>query len=233
MSGRNDLVRASGTDNGANFYINSGIRMLENRQDHRDTEVRHIIEIAVGDYNKSFRYCRSIEDNGVWLAGTDGRFKMYPKPLDYIRSKYSKPSGDLTQGTPKYWALNVIRLSTSQIDDDSNTDLGASYDHDDILFGDNFSYTGIIFMPPANDSYTMNIFGKWYSKQLSLDADINFWTSEYPDIVILAAMYKLETLAYRNTEGAKDYMNSIIESLGGIDNSMVEMESRGMNQIIG
>ncbi len=53
------------------------------------------------------------------------------------------------------------------------------------------------------------------------DDDENFWALNHPDLVVKAALQRLE-VDYRNTEGSKDWLNSIMLDLIDLDMEFVE-----------
>ncbi|MCK5640919.1 MAG: hypothetical protein KAJ19_08985, partial [Gammaproteobacteria bacterium] len=67
--------------------------------------------------------------------------------------------------------------------------------------------------------------GKFHSPTLS-DAYIeNWWGVNYPDLVINAALFKLEA-HYRNSEGMNDYLKDITIMVKGLDYDRAEEDSQ-------
>jgi hypothetical protein len=60
----------------------------------------------------------------------------------------------------------------------------------------------------------------------------NWWSRDYPELLVRATLYQLE-LDYRNTEGAKDWLTSIDTDLRQIDYNIVEEQYEGINQMEG
>jgi len=220
-SGRLELVKGDNEDNGANYYIQSAIRLLDGLQDHPESRGRHFATVASGSYYLTFQNCRVLEE--VWVHDSDGKYELYRRTLRWIKNKYGSVASSIQSGLPKYYAPNVIRPSEPQIDNVA-VDYAAYHDKDDLLLGDSFGYKGIYFMPPSNASYTMQIIGKWFSKTLTEDTDKNYWSEVHPELVLDAALNILEGL-YRNTEGWKDYLLTLQFKLRGIDHDLVDEES--------
>jgi len=60
----------------------------------------------------------------------------------------------------------------------------------------------MIFMPPANDDFSVEIWGDFSAPALVNDNDENWWTIEHPDLVVNAARAIYERQGHRNVSGA-------------------------------
>ncbi len=67
---------------------------------------------------------------------------------------------------------------------------------------------------------------------LDEDTDENFWSYEHPDILIKAALYRLE-VSYRNMAGAEDYLSSIMLDLRALDMKQVEADAAAVDEMEG
>jgi len=117
--------------------------------------------------------------------------------------------------------LSVIRTATIM-----------SYDYNTVKFTDSQTCRGLYIMPPTDVTYTLSVFGRFYSPTLIDNNDETFWTVEHPFALVWAAMYILE-VSYRNMEGAKGWMMSINDYLSGIDSEQVEEDSTYSDQMEG
>ena len=216
LSGRTDLV-VDTTDYvdagniGTKFFIQAATRMLDQMQDTPHSTAELAKTLTVGDSTWEVSNLRSIES--FWINDTSdtGWNSVTKKSLKWIRNKFSEPVADITNGVPQYWAPDVIRVPVTEGKE---------------------SVRGIIFMPPTDDTYSARLDGKYWSKVLSADADINYWSEEHEDILIAAAMYKLEEF-YRNTEGMRDWMEAITRDLRGIDIDLAFEESAEITSMRG
>ena len=211
LGGRNDLVVDTDdyVDNGADFFITSGQRLLEGLIDTPQTNAKYEKALTIGDTTLTFQNCRAIEE--VWLSDTDDGVSILKEVShnDILEAFPELSSED--EGTPAYYAVDVVRVIGTE---------GTE------------SVKGIIFMPPTDTAYTMVIKGEFGLKLLSGDNDINYWTEKYPEILVMAALYMLEVF-YRNTEGMRDWLASIMLSIDGIDKSVVAEEIAHITQIKG
>jgi hypothetical protein len=242
QSGRHDLVTnfAAGTytDNGANFFINAGQRMLDRKAGFLKSYSWYKDDIAADSYKVEFPNCQSIKE--VYLANADGRTRLIKKTLRWIRDNYPSPIADLDSGTSAYYCPLVIGLEPSQ---SALTASGVgiyttqfTYDYEELMFKsgttEHWNYNGILIMPPTEDAMTVSILGRFKSKDMSTDTDQTWWTEQHPDLLILAAMWSLEGF-YRNTEGQRDYMNMIVDGLNDLDKDMVEEEVQDADEMEG
>lgn len=239
-SGRHDLVTdfAGGdySDNGADFFLNSGQRYLDDRASFLKSYAWYRTDLAVGGYRVEVEDCISIKE--VWTMDSDnGRSKLEKKDLEWLRREYNDPISDLTQGDPAYYSPLVVGLAPEQ---SSLTAAGGSdpytaeftYDWEDLTFGDHWRKKAIWVMPPTDSIKTVSILGRWYSKRLSADTDKTYWTEVHEDLLVLAGMYALERF-YRNSEGMRDFERAIEGRLLDIDKNDVEEAVQDLDQMGG
>lgn len=226
-SGRQDLVKTTGengdedtnADDGANFYINSGQRLLDNMIDHPAQLSRYQEDITAGTYTVSVQYLRSLFT--VHAVNADGRTELIEKSYEGLRNKYKCGFDEVTQGPPIYYSAGPAKTAPQQrtLDADSYTD-EFTYDHQDIVWGDNFDYRIITIMPPPDGTFTIVVAGRYNQPVMAADSDETWWSVNYPFVLIQATSAALET-AYRNSEGFKDWITAIRLSLDGIDKDSI------------
>ena len=221
-SGRYDLVvdpngaAPDWTDNGANYYLNLAIKWLDKKQLAPQSERRVYKAIESGDVGVSLTRCRAIKE--VWVANADGRAPVERISFQEMRSAYWKVTADTVVNAPAVYTPARMRADVSELTVDQLAVLATWADlYDDDLTTD----SGVLFYPPADGDYILEVFGLFRQAELSDDDDVNYWSIDEPEAVILAAMYWLE-VSYRNTEGAKDWLAAIDEYLTGVDKDLVE-----------
>lgn len=241
-SGRHDLVTnfAAGTytNVGADRFINAGQRMLDRKASFLKSSAWYKKDCLVGVYKLQFRHCIAMKE--VWAkCSGEARFPLNKADLDWLREEYGDTYSTLTTGVPEYYAPLVQGLASDQSALTSvNYTAQFTEDFEEITFADygtnagHTMYQGIIWMPPLDKTYTISVLGKFYSKPLSADADVSFWTEQHSDLLVLAAMWALEGV-YRNSEGQNDYMKVINDALFDLDKDVVEEEIQGINQMEG
>ena len=219
LSGREDLQNDDDSDNGANFFIASGQRFL----DRLDTVPKSIgkvfVTLTAGDWYATFQECRAVKK--VYAMTSETRYELEKKALGWILLSYPEPIANIDQGTPTYYGPAILREVPQNL-----TNITISKFVGETVQVDTTShltYNGIIWMPPCEESMILEIQGLFYSEVLSADADQSHWSSNYPDILIWAALRSLE-ISYRNTEGAKDWKAAILEEVSTLGMDLVEEE---------
>ncbi len=231
LSGRNDLVTAAGVDNGADFFINAGMKWLDIQGFQTKKSVGRVFRIAaIGDFAVTFPYCRAIKE--VWAATTaDGRWQLYKKDVqDFRETYYNVPSaitnGIVTHYTPAY--LRAVPKTESTLLSDFDAIVGYA----DVMAGENYEFNGIIFMPPPSVETMIEVWGKFYTEPLEDDGDNNYWSVVHPSILIAAALREVEVFN-RNTQGVNDMTNTILDKLSGIDQDAVDEDLSEADQMEG
>lgn len=227
-SGRSDLVTSLGANNGADFFIQSGQRTLDRLLEVDKSWARKYATLAIGDYYAIFKGCRAVKE--VWLSTSEGRVRLEKLSQTEMRLlNYEDAPDEVTSGDTIRYCL--ISLRTYPDDDKVNIDY--LYDHqleDDAT--EDYEYKGIIISPPTDVAAELEVFGLFYQPKLEEDADKNYWSVNHPEILLMAALYQLE-VSYRNTEGAKDWMNAIRLELDGLEKDLIEEEIADVTQIEG
>lgn len=98
---------------------------------------------------------------------------------------------------------------------------------------------GIIFDCPTDQDYLLEIYSQFYSipfQPFIDDATVGntgtYWSIRYPEILLHAAMLKLEIM-YRNSEGAKDWLNAINMATIEMHYNSYEQETLNTNKMEG
>lgn len=235
LSGRDDLVDESGQTK-LKFLFNAGLRYLDVRYKPPKGEAWYRKDIVAGDYKLAVPSCRSILE--VWASNADGR-KLLEKVADGdLKTDYASFPADIDRGEPSYYAPIVIGLAPSQQDlnetpgDPNVYTTQFSYDPYEIMFGSHYGYSGILLMPPADETYSIAVKGNFFSKQFSAGTDTNYWATIYPEVVVYAAAYALE-IFYRNLEGARTQEQFIKNTLDGMEMDKIEEEINTIGRMIG
>lgn len=232
VSGRHDLVvdTTAYVDNGANFYINAGQRILDRLETVPQSKARVFRMTAAGDYGIVFPNCRSILE--IWVADIDGRQKMRKYSMEDFRLDYfNEPVGLITQNVPQVYTPAWLRTIPDRI---VIADLEAILGYADVPVGatERMTYNGIIFMPPADGAYQIEVVGYFYSPAFTDDAHTSFWSEIHPELLLWAAQAVME-VDHRNTQGFKDWMNAINTFITTVGFDVVEEELTDVDQMEG
>ena len=230
ISGRYDLVvnTTAWADNGADFYIQSGQDYLDRLETMKASVSRIFETIAADEWYVIFERCRAVQE--VWCSDSDfERWELTKIDFDILRAAYNELPANLDTGDPLYYAPLALRKTPETVDELTvdyfyTTETTESYD--------NWTYNGIMFMPPADAAFTIEIKGLFLHPKLSADGDENFWSSVYPQALIMAACRSVEIM-YRNTEGVKDWERSIAIELRGLGMDSVEEDIASYDQMEG
>jgi hypothetical protein len=227
LSGRYDLASTTttefDTDAGANFFINSGMHFLDHKYQTLKSWASYFDTLASGSWYLSVQGCYAISE--VWCNNTESRWKLTKHSAQEVMEEYSSPITSLTAGAPLYYFTSSKRPASSAGVTDYTTGLATFLNY--LKTADDGSYNTVVFAPPADDSYTIEIIGKFYHTDLSTNTDTNFWTIVAPETLLKAALYQLEVF-YRNTEGAKDWLSAISLEGEELEKNLVEQESNEM-----
>lgn len=228
ISGRYDLVEdaVDFVDKGANVYIKAGQRYLDRGVTQKKGTARAVNMLEVGQYLMTFSEIRAIQE--VWCARDQiGRWLLEKKDFDWIRQAF--PNMDtLTNGTPMFYCPAVLETVTPPAEgfDGLMNYLG------DMTGDDATSYNGVIIFPPPDVQTMVEVFGYVYKKSLVEDTDTNFWSLEHPELLVMSAQLILEKFN-RNTEGVRDWKESIGEHLDAISKDLAEEESEDVDEMEG
>lgn len=229
LSGRYDLVTSTSTyaDNGMDFFINAGQTYLDKLTNTPETFASLFLPLAVDEYSLTFQHqCRAITD--VWANSTSGRYLLEKVSLNDLKNKYSEPITSVTSDSVAYYAIaNLRALETTD-----KTTLGEFINLTWTETDEKYNYRGLIIVPPADEAMTIEINGKFLQGKLSSDNDENYWTVEYPHLLIMATLRSIEVFN-RNTEGINDWTKALMTEMKELQFDVIEEESYGINQLEG
>lgn len=228
LSGRYELVvdAVDYADNGANFYIHAGQRMLDKLAGFPKDLGRHFETVPVGTYYITFTGCRSIHE--VWAANSTDRWQLTALTNQEFDTNYAKPFGSVTTGKVSYFTKAKLR----GIPDFTAVDAISGYAEEIASDNSQIATTGIMFMPPVDEETQIEVIGLFDTYKLSSEADKNYWTETNPEALVFAALYKLE-VSYRNSEGANDWLREIMRIVADIDKDEVAEDTYQAEEMAG
>jgi hypothetical protein len=230
MSGRYDLgtlgtdsPSTNGTDLGGDFYLNAGMKVLDRMRDGPKALGRYFNELAADAWYDKFQLCRSVKE--VWINNTSGRSQLEKKDINWLRAEYSGLISGTDSGTPLYYAPAELRV----VDATDMDSLGGFFNY---VYSTTEDYNGVVFLPQTDEAIVLEVWGHFYTEEMSSNSDRNFWTDLQPMLLLMAALYQLE-VSYRNTEGANDWMRSIELQITTLDFDTVEQDVQDVDQMEG
>ena len=228
LSGRPDLSEnmITGQTKGE-FFLQAGLKLLDTAQQTPESQRWYMADLTVGQYKVNFQNARAVKE--VWMANSDGRFRLIETDLNKLKENYADLYQNADTGEPKYYAVNSIHLSPQERSLLSGE--GFTYDYQGLMFGDSYGYNGILWMPPTDTVYTVEILADFFSVMSESD-DRCYWSIVYPNVLIQATLFAIEVF-YRNSQGMQDYLTSLKPFIQGIDFDLAVQESNDFNQMEG
>lgn len=223
FSGRKDLVNSDDSDNGANFFINAGQRTLDRKIDFKKSSGRLYEELSASSWYFKFDGCRSLDQ--VWVNDSEERWQLERKDLDWLHNKYPDLISDTDEGDPLYWAPASLRGM-----DITDIIAQGTFFNYALAEAANEEYSGLVILPVPDVAVVVELWGKFYSPELTSDASESYWSVVVPETLIMAALFRLEIM-YRNTEGANDWAAAIDADLRDIDKDTVHEENFNVDQM--
>ena len=219
LSGRFDLVgdTPTFTNTGAGFFLNEGRKYLDRLDETQKSWGTCFRFMELGFWSVQFPYCRAIKE--VWAATTSERWQLEKKSIQDLMAGYltGLPSSRTT-GTPLYFSPCISRYVPENIPASS---FEAFLGWIDIPAGNSHEYNAILVSVPTSAKLTVQINGLFYSAELVNDTDENYWSSVHPMLLYMAAMRQVEVVN-RNTQGVKDWENSIVSDMRTLGFDLVE-----------
>jgi hypothetical protein len=230
LSGRYDLVNADFTDNGADFFVESGQRFLDRLIQTPKSTARSFLLLETGKTTVVFQNCRAIKH--VYVADTTERLALERKSLSWMRENYSGILSEIGTGAPLYYTPAYLRMNPetklAQLKDVALY-LGYGYD---VMVGDHVEYNGVLVMPPADQNYMIEVEGLFYTPLLDGETDSNYWSVNHSNVLIMAAIREIEVFN-RNSEGMRNWMTSIQEEFKGLESDLVEFNMEDDEEMAG
>jgi hypothetical protein len=226
-TGREDLLDP-GMRLGANFLINEGQRMLQRQLDQGKSGARYHVDLDIGQVLVPLIGCRAVKK--VFIGDSTERIELEKVDIHILRSNYNEPIANIYADTPTYYAPIWARPFPDEV---RATSFNQSWMLEDLMKVGHEGFNALLIMPPPDvATYTLEVWGLFYSEELSRDEDVSYWTEEHPLLLVQAAIQKLEGL-YRNSEGWKDMKLIIGEDMMELNKDLIEEEIEGVDHMEG
>lgn len=197
--GRYDLVKEDGSDDGANFFIQSGSRFLDRQSDLRRTREGISVVTTDGQGQVKLKDCWLVRDVFL-LEGSTWRPLTRIASSMAIQSKFAHTSSPIFYAVPlERYSPELRHLSADMVKAPSSAFTQANVD---------VASLSLEILPRPSREYTLEVHGNFYSPALDTDTSSNIWSEMYPETLLKASLYELEVF-YRNTEGANDWLSAI------------------------
>jgi hypothetical protein len=163
----------------------------------------------------------------IWVNDSSERWQLEKKDLEWLHNEYTDLISETDQGDPLYWSPAMLRGM-----DITDMNSQGSFFNYTLAEISNEEYSGLIILPSPETTIVVELWGKFYSPELSDDTDESYWSTNVPETLLQAALYRLEVF-YRNTTGAQDYLMGIMSDLTDIDKDQVYEDNVNVDQMEG
>lgn len=219
LSGREDLKNSDNTDNGADYFINSASKWLDEQLDNEKAVGRNYRLVDPKQFIIPIKECRVIHE--VWATEVVNPKwkKLNRRDLDFFKRRVNSIAR-ADKGIPTDYVPTNLRTSPSTDRPQDPDFFNSIADLSDYISDAHYPYQGILLWPFPRKQMQVEIKGMFYQDALINDDDTNFWANQHPNLLIDAALRQLES-SYRNTQGVKDWENVIHIKLVNIDKDSV------------
>lgn len=198
------MLTNDGGDNGVDFFINEGIKYLDKLVKTTKSYASRMSILSAGDFYAQFPQCRSVKE--VWAATTEGRWQLEKISVqDMIVQYMSSPPAERENGTPLYYSLAVSRYIPEDISAAELTTFSTFVQTLDIT---GYDYNIVLLSAPVDQDTLIDVRGLFYSAELVENTDTNFWSVNYPLLLVLAAHRQVHM-----SGGNKVMMDRVDESI--------------------
>lgn len=215
-SGRYDLVvdTTSWADNGADWFIKAGQRYLDRKLETGSARARFFGTLKKNKHTLQIPVARVIEK--VFRITSEGKFQLPEATTDSMRLLLNELMEEGTVGAPSYYTPTTVRLAPG------SDVFSVRGDYATFTLQD-ANYTGVFFGTKADQDYSLEIEGLFYSPALTSDASVSFWTEQHPEILVMASFMSMERF-YRNFEGSKEARAQVDDLVQQLDFDYVAQE---------
>lgn len=204
-TGRYDLQSPLGNTTRAVNIINEAQRFLDLQIPITDDlNARSVAVLQAGSQYAFFPDLRFPED--VRLLTTTQRQPLIKCEWDEIEHYFNLPVDQQERSMPIFWSRAVTMMSPAA----SSVEAAGSN-----IYTNYFPTTvntnagkAIVVYPVPDVMYNLEVLGCFFTPRFSQAVQETRWSVQYPELLIMAAMYKLE-IRNRNTEGQRDLLSSI------------------------
>lgn len=217
------------TDNGIDWHINNAQKFLDREFKYKKDKAWVYKKVTQGESLVTLARARNIIE--VWVAQAGGtRTRLATRTAGELRADYSSvPLSAITQARPTVYACPITGLAPAQYaETESSLSTAGMTDLDYLIFGNYYASDAIVIMPPADGTYTVEILANCFSKTLTADADVSFWSINEPSLLVDATCLHMENQLHRNAQGYSDKLGPLDKALTQLFHDLVEEEASGV-----
>ncbi len=228
LSGRYDLVNDDFTDNGSDFFINAASKWLDKALETTKSWASYMAIVSAGTWYVQVPSARAFKE--VWITTDEGKWQLTKKRLqDLIAAFYTELPANWTNGTPEYYSPTITRYIPEDV---TPATLATFATYVGVISPTDYEYNAIILSAPVDRDTLVEVIGLFYSKEMTLDGDTNFWSVAHPLLLIEAAIRQTHLVS-----GNKPMLDVIDRGLDGditrLDKDLVEQIIAEVDQMEG
>lgn len=217
-TGRRDLI-STGIALGADLYINEAQRTLDRMLMGSKAGARYFIDLDASQVLVPLYNCRAI--GKVFIGSAAERTELTRYDQHELRALYPTPYSGQATGIPTMFAPIWVRPYPIEV---FAASMNQEWMLEDIIDHGSENFNALLLLPPPDvDTYTLEVWGLFYSDTLVNDTDVSYWTEEHPLLLVKTAMMHLEA-TYRNFEGYNDMKQAMADDMLEIQKDVVEEE---------
>ncbi len=218
-TGRYDLIvggNVTANENaGVDKYINRGQYLLDKMFDIPEQREKWIDNIAADEFQ--ITVARLMKVYSLKLIKSDSSFDITLNfvPLREFQQIAAPPFDEWETGAPLYWTVNTIVPRT-----DAFSTLSATHGGGDTETGTLHRQTAIMFNVKTDQLYTVELVGKFRSREMTVNSDTTYWTENHLELSALAACTIIER-SFGDLARARYWHELLLTEAGVVDSMSV------------
>lgn len=233
---KSDSGMISLSDPQIDTYINRGIKFLDKNLFSPQKDSRLFLSVKNGDNAIVLpAQARAIKDIWISLSTSNHRHQLGKLSLEDIRNPerryywyqywysvyfFDTFSTQDSPGRPRFYCP----VPGHGLASDATIDKQSFFCNLGDITLDQGASRVVTLWPIADQDYSIEVFGNFFSPQLSDSITDNWWSLNHPELVIMAALY-CQDRTYRNTSGGQELGQHIQSDLRSLNDDAIEEES--------
>lgn len=226
-SGRYDLVGPNFEDAGADWFIRQAQRWLDRSFDAEQHIARLFRRLSPGQTYLTFRNARVLKRLFVYDS-EKARIPLMRLTAEQVYEVFGKAATAVEPSMPRYWAPGDHRMPERERAEDIQ--VASEFVH--VIAGNTESINSITFLPPADREYAIELWGAFYSPDLTENTSKSYWTEQHESLLVLTSLMQLEKF-YRNSDGVRDAMAGVMDEVAQLDMDRVAQQIIDIDQMEG
>lgn len=213
LSGRFDLAAldASGQPK-VDYFLKAGLGFIDRALEYPKMRGVHRVQVPRGEHKVEVDAFRAIE-RVIVTDALNVAYELDRLELEDFQERFGVPPYPASlSALPTHYALGIMRGTPGTPNRYEARRL-------------------ILFSATLDQDYDVTVIGRYESSFVYTDENsANYWSLRHPDVLIAAARMKMEE-TYRNSQGANDHRNAVLQMLRLLDFDVVAEDIAIGNQM--